>query len=65
MARRGGAVFPVGLVLLGILGIFVMIERPRFQAYHAVDVVQLVASGMCFGAALVLIVIWSRDKSAA
>jgi hypothetical protein len=65
MARRGGAVFPAGLIFLGILGIFVMIERPRFQAYHAVDVVQLVASGMCFGAALVLIVVWSRDKSAA
>jgi hypothetical protein len=65
MARRGGAVFPVWLILFGILGIFEMIERPRFQAYHAVDVVQLVASGMCFGAALVLIVIWSRDKAAA
>jgi hypothetical protein len=65
MARRGGSVFPVGLVLAGILGIFELIERPRFQSYHAVDVVQLVASGMCFGAALVLIVMWSRNKSAA
>ena len=65
MARRGGAAFPVGLIFAGILGILELIERPRYQAYHAVDVVQLVASGMCFGAALVLIVIWSRDKRTA
>jgi hypothetical protein len=65
MARRGGSVFPAGLVLAGVLGIFELIERPRFQSYHAVDVVQLVASGMCFGAALVLIVMWSRNKSPA
>jgi len=65
MARRGGPVFPAGLVLAGILGIVELIERPRFQSYHAVDVVQLVASGMCLGAALVLIAVWSRNKSAA
>ena len=27
-------------------------QQPRFQSYHNVDIVQLIASGMCFGVAL-------------
>ncbi|HEX4001370.1 MAG TPA: hypothetical protein VHX36_01905 [Candidatus Acidoferrales bacterium] len=65
MARRGRPVFPVGLIFIGLLGIFELIERPRYQAYHAVDVLQLVASGMCFGAALVLIIARYRKSPAA
>jgi hypothetical protein len=55
----------VGLIFIGLLGIFELIERPRYQAYHAVDVLQLVASGMCFGAALVLIIARYRKSPAA
>ena len=40
------------LVIVGLIGVFSLTERPRFQGYHTVDVVQLVASGMCFGVAL-------------
>jgi hypothetical protein len=39
-------------VLVGIFGVVNLISNPRFQAFHAVDVLQLVASGMCFGVAL-------------
>lgn len=39
-------------VSIGLVGLFSLMERPRFAGYHTVDVVQLFASGMCFGVAL-------------
>lgn len=38
--------------LVGMIGLFTLMERPRFAAIHTVDVVQLLASGACFGVAL-------------
>ena len=38
--------------LIGMIGLFSLMERPRFAAIHTVDVVQLLASGACFGVAL-------------
>lgn len=32
-------------------------QRPRFQAFHTVDVLQLLATGMCYGFALAMIVV--------
>jgi len=64
MARGGRAAFPAILVIVGITGIFELMERPRFQAYHAVDVIQLIASGMCFGVALMWLAARLRDKPA-
>jgi hypothetical protein len=49
--RRLAAVFIPAMV--GLVGLFSLIERPRFQTFHTVDVLQLLASGMCFGIALV------------
>jgi len=40
-------------VVVGLSGLFSLINRPRFQTYHTVDVLQLLASGMCLGIALV------------
>jgi hypothetical protein len=48
--RRFAAIFAPAFV--GLIGLFSLISRPRFQTYHAVDVLQLLASGMCFGIAL-------------
>jgi hypothetical protein len=39
--------------VVGLSGLFTVIGRPRFQTYHTVDVLELVASGLCFGIALV------------
>lgn len=36
---------------IGLIGFFNLTQRPRFAAIHTVDVVQLLASGACFGAA--------------
>jgi hypothetical protein len=48
----------------GIIGVMHLMEQPRFQSYHNVDVLQLIASGMCFGVALSgLLVLMRRAKT--
>lgn len=54
--RSGGSVCSFGF-RRGQLQVFVQqlqkfSRMPRFQAYHTVDVIQLIACGMCFGVAL-------------
>jgi hypothetical protein len=39
--------------VVGLSGLFTVIARPRFQTYQTVDVLELVASGLSFGIALV------------
>jgi len=39
-------------LLIGIIGSNHLMHNPRFAAFHSVDVLQLIASGMCFGVAL-------------
>ncbi|MBZ5554614.1 MAG: hypothetical protein LAO21_18000 [Acidobacteriia bacterium] len=39
-------------LLIGLIGLFNLMQRPRFASFHTVDVLQLIASGMCFGVAL-------------
>lgn len=39
-------------VVVGSIGFINLTMRPRFQAFHTVDVIQLVATGMCYGIAL-------------
>jgi hypothetical protein len=40
------------VVFVGLIGLFNLMGRPRFASYHTVDVIQLLASGMCFGVGL-------------
>jgi ABC-type nickel/cobalt efflux system permease component RcnA len=39
--------------IVGLTALLTVIGRPRFQAYHTVDALELVASGLCFGIAFV------------
>jgi hypothetical protein len=39
-------------VLVGSIGLIHLTYQPRFDTFRAVDVIQLLASGMCFGVAL-------------
>ena len=39
-------------IFIGSVGLFHLTQQPRFQAFHNVDVLQLLALGMCFGVAL-------------
>ncbi len=57
MADRRSLPSIVVLIVVGLIGVFSLMGRPRFQTYHTVDVLQLIASGMCFGVALTRILI--------
>jgi len=39
-------------IMVGCIGISNIARNPRFESFHTVDILQLIASGMCFGAAL-------------
>lgn len=46
----------VAPLIVGLLGLMNLMNRPRFASFHNVDVVQLLASGMCFGVALATLI---------
>jgi uncharacterized membrane protein len=39
-------------LIVGLIGLMNLMHRPRFASFHNVDVLQLLASGMCFGVTL-------------
>ena len=47
-------------LLFGLLSLFNMISKPGFATIRVVDVVQLIATGMCFGVALATLVVFVR-----
>ena len=52
------------LIVIGSIGLFDLMQRPRFQAFHAVDVLQLLATGMCYGFALAMIIVFLQKRAA-
>jgi hypothetical protein len=54
MSKRSKAIFSsiAVPVIVGSIGFINLTNRPRFQAFHTVDVIQLLATGMCYGVAL-------------
>jgi hypothetical protein len=56
------SVIAISLVV-GIVGLTTVAGRPRFSGYATVDVLQLLASGMCFGIAFAGIVRSFRNSS--
>lgn len=57
--------FPFWVPLLfGLMSLINVLTRPSMQAVRAVDEVQLIATGMCFGAALVGFGYFLRDRRA-
>ena len=49
-------------LMMGLLSLSSMMSRPRFAMFHGADVVQLIGTGMCFGAALVSLIFLRRSK---
>ena len=47
-------------LLFGLLSFFNIVGKPRFATFHGADVLQLIATGMCFGVALVTLVVFFR-----
>ena len=62
MAGRRNGALPAMVAIVGLIGLVHVIQLPRFAAYRAVDVVQLVGSGLCFGVALVGFIALFRGK---
>lgn len=50
------------LCAFGLISLFAMLSRPSLASIRAVDVVHLIGTGMCFGAALVALVWHLRGK---
>jgi hypothetical protein len=61
MKLATGAFLPL---VIGLFGLFDLMQRPRFAGFHRVDVVQLIASGMCFGIALTAVIEFIRKPRA-
>ncbi|MGE5325323.1 MAG: hypothetical protein ACM3SW_20815 [Actinomycetota bacterium] len=55
--RRSAAAF---LIILGLFGMTIVMRNPRFAAFHAADVLQILASGACFGVGFALL--FGRQK---
>jgi hypothetical protein len=50
------------LFTFGVLSLVGMLGRPSLASIRAVDVVHLIAGGMCFGGAIVALGISLRDR---
>lgn len=47
-------------LIIGLAGFFRVANSPQFQLYRTVDIVQLLGSGVCFGATMVGIILALR-----
>ena len=57
--RRPFAVWIIPL-LIGFVGFYRVTQSPNFEMYRAVDIVQLLGSGVCLGAAMVGVIFMLR-----
>ena len=45
-------------IVVGCVGLSALSHKPRFAAFHTADILQLIASGMCFGVALAALLLF-------
>ena len=50
------------LIVFGVMSLFSMLSRPSLATIRAVDVVHLIGTGMCFGAAIVALGVHLRSR---
>lgn len=50
-------------LILGFVGLCSLLQAARLQVFHPADLVRLVASGMCIGVAIG-VVLWQRNPTA-
>jgi len=62
--KRGPVVVWTIPLIVGLAGFYRVVQSPNFAAYRTVDVVQLLGSGACVGAALVGVVFMLRSTKA-
>jgi hypothetical protein len=58
--RRPPIVVWIVPLLIGLAGFYRVTQSPMFELYRAVDIVQLLGSGMCFGATMVGVIFMLR-----
>jgi hypothetical protein len=51
-------------LLFGLLSLFNMVGKPSLATIRGVDIVQLIATGMCFGVALATLIVFVRRPRA-
>ena len=61
--RRPIVIWIIPLVI-GFAGLYRVTQSPGFEMYRAVDIVQLLGSGVCFGATMVGIIFMLRGSRA-
>ena len=49
-------------IMIGVVGFFRVTQSPSFEMYRAVDIVQLLGSSVCFGAAMVGMIFMLRMR---
>lgn len=59
-SKRSPIVVWVIPLLIGLVGFNRVTQSPQFELYRTVDVVQLLGSGVCFGATMVGIILMLR-----
>lgn len=50
------------LIFFGIMNFLAMLSSPAWANIRVVDVVRLIGTGMCFGAAIVSLVVYFQDR---
>jgi hypothetical protein len=51
-------------IIIGSVGLMNLMHQPRFETYRTVDVVQLLGTGLCYGVALVALIMLLRGPRA-
>lgn len=66
MGHRKGPPIVVWIVpvVIGLTGLYRVTQSPMFEIYRAVDIVQLLVSGACFGATMVGVIFMFREGRA-
>lgn len=49
------------LTFFGIMNLLAMLSSPAWSTIRGVDIVRLIGTGMCFGAAILSFVVYYRD----
>jgi hypothetical protein len=52
------------LAVFGLGSLFSLVNKSGFAAIRAVDVIQLIGTGMCFGAAILALTLFLRSPRA-
>ena len=63
MSNRRNFLIPLFVAFMGLIAFYNVASGPRFAAIRWIDVIQLLAAGMCFGAAIAALfgVLFFRD----